>query len=258
MTVDKQSINNFTTIWLKYESQSSDQHQLFLKAHSVRKQELEYPRGQTLFLLNIPSYVTPDSLKNAFISICGPVRSVTLTTDQRKAKTGFKVGYIVFEKESGLDKALMLPKNYIMILQTAENPTCLTGVIKWCKEYNNSLSNETVIKKEIETYMSNYDARIANRLAREKAAEEGRDNEGWVTVTGRKKRGQYALSRKESTISKVQHKDEQKSKKKQLLNFYTFQIRESKKQNLAELRKKFELDKNKLQQLKLKRTFKPF
>lgn len=88
------------------------------------------------------------------------------------------------------------------------------------------------MKKEIETYMQNYDKRIAEKIIKEKVMEEEiQNNDGWVTVTGRKKRGQFALSRKESTINKVQHKEEQKNKKKQLLNFYTFQIRESKKQS---------------------------
>lgn len=80
--------------------------------------------------------------------------------------------------------------------------------------------------------MLDYDKKMAEKKANEKAMEEeAEDNDGWVTVSARKKRGEYALSRKESTINKVQHKEEQKNKKKQLLNFYTFQIRESKKQS---------------------------
>lgn len=89
-----------------------------------------------------------------------------------------------------------------------------------------------MLKKKIEVYMQNYDQKIVEKIAKEKAMEEEEaENDGWVTVTGRKKRGQFALSRKESTINKVQRKEEQKNKKKQLLNFYTFQIRESKKQS---------------------------
>lgn len=140
------------------------------------------------------------------------------------------------------------------------------------------------MKTDIEEYIASYDKRVNDRIAQEKAAKE--DDEGWVTVTGGKKRGQFALARKESTIGKVQQKEEQRKKKKQLLNFYTFQIRETKMQSkynyvlqdsseylffkelclicvillsdLVELRKKFELDKERLQELKQKRTFKPF
>lgn len=87
------------------------------------------------------------------------------------------------------------------------------------------------MKEEIESYMQNYDKRIVDKTANEKAMEEAEKNDGWVTVSGRKKRGQFALSRKESTVNKVHAKEEQKDKKKELRNFYTFQIRESKKQS---------------------------
>lgn len=70
-----------------------------------------------------------------------------------------------------------------------------------------------------------YDKQINDR---EEITEE---DDGWVTVASGKKRGQFAPSRKESTIGKVQQKEEQRKKKKELLNFYTFQIRESKKQS---------------------------
>ena len=41
------------------------------------------------------------------------------------------------------------------------------------------------------------------------------------------------------------------------LNFYQFQIRESKKQKIVELREKFEADKKKIERMKQERKFKP-
>jgi ribosomal RNA-processing protein 7 len=79
--------------------------------------------------------------------------------------------------------------------------------------------------------MNKYDEKVAKDLEKEKTIEGAVDDEGWTTITGRKKRGQFALARKESTIQKVQYKEEEKKHKKQLLNFYTFQIREAKKQS---------------------------
>ena len=80
------------------------------------------------------------------------------------------------------------------------------------------------MKEEIESYMQNYDKRIVDKIANEKAMEEAEENDGWVTISGRKKRGQFALSRKESTVNKVHAKEEQKDKKKELRNFYTFKF----------------------------------
>lgn len=250
MKNDKPNLKGYRTIWIQYGVENTDRHQLFLKEHSIRKQEPEHPRGKTLFVLNIPPYVTEICLQKAFSQLCGNVERVTFTT-----QVGFKTAYIVFRNESSLENAVELCEDTVLVIDTPDN-RCLTGIEKWCKEYNDSLCNEAELKKDIEDYMNNYDQTVAMRIAKEKAAAESRD--GWVTVTGKKKRGQFALARKESTINKLQNVDEQKKKKKQLLNFYTFQIREAKKQNLAELRKKFELDKKRLQELKSKRTFKPF
>ncbi|KAL6428527.1 hypothetical protein ACFW04_007872 [Cataglyphis niger] len=250
MKANTQNTKDFKTLWIRFDADSSDMHQLFFKEHSVRNQEPEYPRNQTLFVLNIPPYATIDCLKHAFTKLCGDVNLITFS----KAK-GFKTAYIVFKNESSLDKAMKLSEDCIITLNNDEN-ICLTGLKKWCKEYNDSICDEEITKKEIEEYLTLYDKQIEECTAKEQNAEE--DNDGWITIAGGKKRGQFAPSRKESTIGKVQQKEEQRKKKKQLLNFYTFQIREAKKQNLAELRKKFELDKKRLQELKLKRTFKPF
>ncbi|XP_033323372.2 ribosomal RNA-processing protein 7 homolog A [Megalopta genalis] len=253
MKINKQSHKNFKTLWIQFDEENVDKHQLFFKQHSIRNQLPEHPRGKTLFVLNIPPYVTTEVLGRVFRKHCGIVADVFFTTAK-----GFKTAYVVFEKESVLERALELPNNSVVILNDEQN-VCLTGLAKWCKDYNDSICDEERMKKEIEDYMNNYDRRINEKIISEKAmAEEDKSNDGWVTVTGQKKRGQYALARKDSVINKVQQKEEQKNKKKQLLNFYTFQIRESKKQNLAELRKKFELDKKRLQDLKSKRTFKPF
>lgn len=253
MKGDKQNLKGFKTLWIQFDEENTDKHRLFFKEHIIRKQEPEHPKGKTLFVLNVPPYAVARALKKAFSKICGNVRNVSFTTSK-----GFKTAYIVFQKESSVEKALELSEDCVLILNPSGTTSC-TGLKKWCKEYNDSLRDEDKMKKEIEDYMNNYDQKVTDRVQREKDAQEDAEgNDGWVTVTGQKKRGQFALSRKESTIHKVQHKEEQRNRKKQLLNFYTFQIRESKKQNLAELRKKFELDKQRLQQLKSKRTFKPF
>lgn len=95
---------------------------MFFKKHWVKKQEPEYPRGKTLFVLNIPPYATTDSLKNAFTRICGEVTSIVFTT-----LVGFKTAYIVFDNESSLEKALKLSHDYVICLYT-EQETYLTGL----------------------------------------------------------------------------------------------------------------------------------
>lgn len=91
------------------------------------------------------------------------------------------------------------------------------------------MQNEKELKNTIEKYMQSYDSKVEAKLT---ANVEEEEDDGWTTVSSKKKRGQFAPVRKESTIEKIQTVEERKNKKKQLLNFYTFQIRESKKQRM--------------------------
>lgn len=109
-------------LWIRFDADSSDKHQLFFKEHSVRNQEPEYPRNKTLFVLNVPPYASTDCLKHAFIELCGDVHFITFS----KAK-GFKVAYIVFKKESSLDKVMELSEDCVITLNSDEN-MCLTGL----------------------------------------------------------------------------------------------------------------------------------
>lgn len=84
------------------------------------------------------------------------------------------------------------------------------------------------MRKEIEKYIASYD-REKERAKRK--AEKEKEEDGWITVTSGKKRGKFAPSRKESTIDKIQQKEEERRKSKELHNFYTFQVREAKKQS---------------------------
>lgn len=101
---------------------STHKHQLFFKEHSVRNQEPEYPKNQTLFVLNVPPYATTDCLKYAFTEKCGDVRSVTFTNVK-----GFKTAYVVFEKDSSLDEAMELSNDCVITLNNAKD-ACLTGL----------------------------------------------------------------------------------------------------------------------------------
>lgn len=112
----------YPALWVRFDEESTDRHQLFFKEHSVRNQEPEYPRNQTLFVLNVPPYATTDCLKRAFTELCGNVRSVTFSSSK-----GFKTAYVVFEKEAYLDKAMELSKDRVITLTNDKN-VCLVGI----------------------------------------------------------------------------------------------------------------------------------
>uniref|UniRef100_A0A1B6D7Q1 RRM domain-containing protein n=1 Tax=Clastoptera arizonana TaxID=38151 RepID=A0A1B6D7Q1_9HEMI len=262
------SIKGYKVILLKHSSTSKACHYIYVKEHSVREKSKEKPVDRTIFLLSIPPYCTEESLITAF-SCCGKISAVYLQakpTSTAPAKNesmyfpvvevikGFKVGYIVFESPLGVQNVLNLDSGNPLVLSTDERPL-VTGFKKYCQEYNQSILDPKNLQAEIDSFMVKYDKKEDERLQKEK--EDGEpDDEGWVTVTRKGRNPGFA--RKESVEKRILGKEKKRTAKKQLLNFYRFQIKESKMNNLISLREKFEEDKKKIAVLKQTRKFKPF
>lgn len=215
--------------------------------------------------MNIPPYATEESIERV-CSIAGQVEKVTLVDsykNEQKTKYQvksaffndsrlfkFQIAFIVFKKSESLE--LILRCNKLPALSTDENPV-LTGIAKWTEQYNKRTVNVEEMQNEIDTYMKHYDkVKKAEEMQEDEA-----DDDGWVTVG---KKGNIAsFKQKESVVSKLEKKlQDQRKKAKNLTNFYSFENRESKKNQLMELRKKFEDDKMKMNSMKQNRKFKPY
>jgi ribosomal RNA-processing protein 7 len=86
------------------------------------------------------------------------------------------------------------------------------------------------------------------------------DEDGFVTVTrarGRRNTNRDGHGAVVSAVNPALVKD-LKPKEKGLVDFYRFQMRENKRNQLIELRKRFEQDKLKIAELRKSRKFKPY
>ncbi|XP_030377668.1 ribosomal RNA-processing protein 7 homolog A [Scaptodrosophila lebanonensis] len=262
-------IEGYKVVPLRLTPDAKDCHSIYMREHFIRLMDPNKPKGRTLFLLNIPPYVTEDSLKT-FFKGAGGVESVTFAakpgkdeTEQwleqskapftnTKAPFKFKVAYVVFRKSSVLAKALAF--NSIDLFNSSGNCLIESGMELWHSEYNSFILDNVKTQELIDAYMKGYDRRQLKEL---RTAKNGHaDADGWVTVG---KEGRNAgFEQKESVIGRLENKLAKDKKTKELKNFYTFQIRESKMQNIVELRQKYEEDKRKIELLKQSRRFRPF
>ncbi|KAG8331735.1 ribosomal RNA-processing protein 7 homolog A [Homalodisca vitripennis] len=259
-------IGGFKVVPVKFKASSSAQHWLYIKEHAVREKCPEKPADKTLFVIGVPPYCTEDALQRAF-SKCGKIKKVYLQAKPSSSAPpvdtskffpkhsiikGFKVAYIVFESVTGLQAALGLDSLEPLIL-SSESAYVEVGIRKWSREYNERIPQVSALQAEVDSFMELYDKKEA---AQREAEGQEVDDEGWVTVTKRGRNPGFA--RKESVEKRILGKERKKRAKKQLLNFYRFQIKESKMNQLMELREKFEEDKKKIALLKQTRKFKPF
>ncbi|GLG94042.1 Ribosomal RNA-processing protein 7-like protein A [Gryllus bimaculatus] len=257
----------FKAVVAKATVQSSVIRWLFIKQHKVREPVPGKPTDRTLFVINVPPFCDETALAYTF-SVCGEVTDVFCHArpnpgvpqqssgifNKRRELCIYKVAYIVFESPEGLSRALALNNDMPLILHCEQSGVKL-GIEKWMDKYDSALLNHNELETEIKTFMVEFDAEEKRKEHEAKMVGEA-DEEGWIMVTNKsRKRG---IARTEVIRKKILDKEKLKRSKRELKNFYTFQIRESKMKHLETLRKKFQEDKKKINAFKQTRKFKPF
>ncbi|XP_025782320.1 ribosomal RNA-processing protein 7 homolog A [Puma concolor] len=113
----------YSAIPIKFSEKQQASHYLYVREHRVREgTKSSWPQKRTLFVLNVPPYCTEECLAR-LLSPCGPVQSVELQekpdladrSEEPKSKffhptpvRGFQVAYVVFQKPGGVSAALAL------------------------------------------------------------------------------------------------------------------------------------------------------
>ncbi|KAF1592456.1 hypothetical protein FQV11_0009060, partial [Eudyptes moseleyi] len=258
----------YTALAVKFGERQRSPHCLLVKEHQVREGAgTTHPPRRTLFVLNVPPYCSPDSLSRLFAR-CGCVQSVDICEKpgEKKEKftskffncktvTGFQVAYVVFRKPAGVQAAKALSQEGPLLISTESHPV-KTGISKWIANYAASVVDQEELKAEVDAYMQDYDKKIAEEEAKAAKEEGVPDEEGWVKVT--RKGRKPGLPRTEAANLRVLEREKRKRARKELLNFYAWQHRETKREHIAQLRKKFEEDKQRIALMRAQRKFRPY
>lgn len=269
------TVNAFTVIQVKVAETSRVVRHLYIKEHNVTDTHPCKPSGRTLLVLNVPPYVTEDVVKQVF-SECGTVQRVILQQKPTSGPSpnslaageslftplaqhvGYQVAYVIFKDKSSVSHAKSMPYNRQRLLSSDES-RLVTGIAKWRQEYISSLPPPAdKLKAEVQRYMSDYDRKVEEESEAAREAEGVADDEGWIKVTHLSKNKVAAASRTESQDKRAKRKLKKRNREKELLHFYKFQVRESKKEQIMQLRHKFEEDKRQIAAMKAARKFRPY
>ncbi|KAK3090845.1 hypothetical protein FSP39_015129, partial [Pinctada imbricata] len=258
-----------TVLQTRFDDGSQAGHNLYVKEHRVKDTDESKPRDKTLMIVNVPPYCNEECMKRIF-SHCGKVMHVYFhdkpnsgPPKENKSKyfplfppnKGFKVAYLVFKSPASVKKAIQLPYDKPLILSTEEHPLQV-GVKKWTHEFKEKRVDIEEMQIQIDEYMKEYDRRVEEEKQRALDMEGVPDDDGWITVTRHGKN--KGLPRSENMEKKVTAKERRKKKQKEFENFYRFQMSDTKKNRIADLRKKFEEDKQRIALMKASRKFKPY
>ncbi|XP_038612521.1 ribosomal RNA-processing protein 7 homolog A isoform X2 [Tachyglossus aculeatus] len=259
----------YKAVPIQFSEKQQSPHWLYMKEHKVREgTRSPYPKSRTLFILNVPPYCLEEDLIQ-LLSCCGKVQSLELQEKPDLAESRpeprsrffqprpatFHVAYVVFRKPASVHLAMSLGRKGPLVISSESRPV-KTGIQKWIADYSASLVDPEALKVEVDTFMEKYDNEIAKEDAKAEEEEGVPDNEGWVKVTRKGRRP--GIPRTEAASLRLLEKEKQKRTRKELLNFYAWQHRETKREHLAQLRKKFEEDKQRIALMRAQRKFRPY
>ncbi|EHB11282.1 Ribosomal RNA-processing protein 7-like protein A [Heterocephalus glaber] len=270
---------------IKFSEKQQASHYLYVREHRVREgAQSTWPQKRTLFVLNVPPYCSEESLSR-LLSPCGLVQSVELqekpdlvespkepkskffhpkpvpgpllvSTESHPVRSGIHSQYRwrcpVPPSWAWLGKGSFLGTH---LLSAVSCPWVLVGR-EWISDYADAVADPEALRVEVDAFMEAYDKKVAEEETKAKGEEGVPDEEGWVKVTRRGRRP--VLPRTEAASLRVLERERQKGARKELLNFYAWQHRETKMEHLAQLRKKFEEDKQRIELLRAQRKFRPY
>jgi ribosomal RNA-processing protein 7 len=215
-------------------------HVLYVKPNESKQFDL--PKGKTLFMLNIPMDATEDTIRYLFRNQ-GIIERIKFSNQKHPGCAC----HVVFADAESITSVLEM--------ETGEWQSGTQGTEKYLGEI--SAPDIDSLKEKVDEAMELFE----NQEMEKKMQERNRnliDDDGFILVTKSKRKSHVDGSG--TAIHAISKDDAEKPKPKEkgLVDFYRFQMREKKRNELAELRKKFEQDKKKIVLMKQQRRFKPF
>ncbi|EPY50715.1 rRNA processing protein Rrp7 [Schizosaccharomyces cryophilus OY26] len=222
-------------------SDSEKTQSIFLRADS------EDPEEKSVYLVNVPVTTTEKVLRNAISKLGGRFVSV-YPSIQGLLKAGTNLRVKLLEKAEVKQVLKTASKKSTTI---PWNTTQSSGLKRYLEKYDRQFPNARVLGESVESYMK--------RLTKQEITEKNRlrklrnqpDEDGFIPVV----RGTHQPVGNPEDAEKLLQKKKETGIHK---DFYRFQLRDEKKKKLQDLAHKFELDKQRIQHLKVNRRFKPY
>lgn len=247
----------FPVKWPQIDTTSSSPHYFFLKKHVSKTADAS---DSTLFITQLPICTTRAYTVKALKSIFkrfGQIENVHLhpIIEDDLALTGRGTNaYIVFEDAESLQKALQFDPTQDTVISMPDK--IMSASQRWKLIHLRMRPDFEHLQQQVDESMAQYDTIQATLKSTAQAAVNVPDADGWVKVS----RAGKNKTNTDGKISVSAVAADQVKKKTQATvpDFYRFQMRQAKRDKLADLRQKFEQDKLKISQMRSQRHFKPY
>lgn len=253
---------------------------LLVKRHVPRDAEEKEAADRTLFVTHVDGFITEAQMLRCFTTGFGPVEKVEIKSVEKKAprleqrldsvQTYVNFARVVFTEAATLQKALdaatgRLVGNTVLPLPSGQ----LKERLRAQKEM---YQDPAQLRQEVDAWMANYDEREEEkrRLAREAAAV---DDDGFVKVVSGTTRtpdgvtmraakrpgvktGAFSEPIKGAPAATIDDEGLRKKRSKEMPDFYKFQLREKRRQEIIDHRKRTAKDMETVERMRKKKKFK--
>lgn len=243
-------------------------HPLYIKQHSDNSGAND---SKTLFVGNIDygrnlSHQEIDEFFKDIFSGFGAISSCSVSEYKNSSPTngGLKnsrFAHLTFQKKSSLKSIVQSTDTvFTSIFKDVSTKWGVSDMINAKKTAKEILQQHSIfdtnmeeLKENADSFMTEFDEKEQIQLSEKRKRSKEADEDGFVLVKNRKKLKRVSTKRGSGPM-----RERKKKKQYDLKNFYRFQIKEQKMEELTVLRRKFEDDKARVAKMKLSRAFKPF
>ncbi|TDH66319.1 hypothetical protein CCR75_008371 [Bremia lactucae] len=229
---------------------------VYVKKHEAKKSDSNVKAnadtalaaGYTAYFVNLPANASVQWLR-ACLGPLGAIQNITLgktehsshKVAEKGAGTNGRTAHVVFQTKNSLDQLL-----HVDALETPA-PSESSGLQAYATTYRQNRPGIVAIKDVADRYMALFEKLETENTRRREEVKNQVQEDGFQTVVNTKKRSS------EDVLSRPA----KKQKSKELSNFYRFQTREKKRDQLKRLRERFEEDREQVEKMKHANHFCP-
>lgn len=228
-------------------------HILYVKKHQAGADS--ETAGRTVFAVNLPLDANIQSIKDMAQSLAG----VNIESFS-KAATPPNTGYLVFVDKQSCNRFLSRAKaqNYDADTAIVWTPPPISGRALYTMKNEARFPAHAELQAQVDEYMEAFAQAEEDRQREVQEAQEQVDEDGFTLVVGSKRKSLGGMAALRTSQDPIAEQSAKKKRKKEKTDFYRFQIREQKKQEMNSLLRRFQDDKRKVEELRQKRRFNPY
>ncbi|KHC72191.1 ribosomal RNA-processing protein 7 [Candida albicans P75016] len=179
--------------------------------------------------------------------------------DEQASKLPKNCGIVAFIDKASLTLAFNSLKKLSSSLTECEWPIQQFTSNYYLKQYQKQILDPNSLTEEVSQALIDFDKAEQQSIEELQSQRNLVDEDGFTLVVGSHRKTKAGILGKQklaSTVGVVKAQSKMKSKEKQ--DFYRFQLRQRKKEEMNELLNKFKLDQEKVRMMKEKKRFRPY